>query len=762
MKKLLSLLLMFIPAPRYSGQARSANPARNSRSAAALLIVGLLSIAEGIWAQPPCQPEKGSDRPAVGLVLSGGGARGAAHIGVIRVLEELNIPIDCIAGTSMGSIVGGLYASGMTSDELEETVLNIDWNEALEDDPRRENLPFRRKLEDSSFLVKSSPGIGDSGELKLPSGLIQGQKLGLILKQLTLYAAEIDDFDALHIPFRSVATDIVTGHEVILSSGDLATAMRASMSVPAAFSAVEIDGKLLVDGGMANNLPVSVARGMGADVVIVVDISTPLFSRDEIKNILSISAQLTGFLTNANAERSRASLTEDDVLIVPDLGNISSSDFDRSAEAVPTGRIAAEQKENQLRRLSLTREAFISHVASRTPRREKLPIIEFVRINNRSRISDDTISSRLHIDIGHPLDIPSLERDIGNIYGSGLYENVSYKVIDDEGKSGLVITVTEKSWGPDYLQGGLALEGSLGNSNDFTLAAGYTETAINPLGGEWRTIVQIGSDRRFFTELYQPLDINTRWFINPIFEWEKRNINLFDNGNKFAEYEISQVGARLEAGRELGYWGEIRGGYQWSTGEANLEIGDPDLPRGEFDNGGVFLRLSLDTFDNAFFPRKGSSGEIEYFASRDGLGASSSYDQVQVFYLKAIPVGDRNSFILGGNFDTTLEDDAPPESLFSGGGFLRLSGLEENERAGQHFGLLRGIYLRRINDFNLLPTYFGTSLELGNVWDDTYDSTLASGSLFFGVDSFIGPIYVGYGYTEGGNHTGFFSIGSPF
>jgi NTE family protein len=417
-------------------------------------------LTNSALAEQPCRPEAGADRPAIGLVLSGGGARGAAHVGVIRVLEEQKVPIDCITGTSMGSIIGGLYASGMTTDELEQTLRTLDWDDALQDDPKREHRPFRRKREDDEFLLQASPGISDRGEIKLPSGFIQGQKLGLVLKQLTLPVAEVDDFDRLSIPFRAVATDIVTGHEVVLGSGDLATAMRASMSVPGAFSAVEIDGKLLVDGGMANNIPVSVAREMGADIVIAVDISTPLATRDEIKNVLSITAQLTGFLTNANAEVSRASLTDDDILIVPDLGDITSADFDRSGEAIPTGRVAAEGKVPQLRRLSLSEEQFTTHVAARKPQPAQPSIIDFVRLDNRSRISDDAISARLHIETGKPLDVPSLERDLNNIYGSDLYESVSYDIVEEDGKTGVVVTAVEKSWGPNYLQGGLALEGN--------------------------------------------------------------------------------------------------------------------------------------------------------------------------------------------------------------------------------------------------------------------------------------------------------------
>ena len=731
-----------------------------------LLVALPFVLANTALAEQPCRPEAGAERPAIGLVLSGGGARGAAHVGVIRVLEELNIPIDCITGTSMGSIIGGLYASGMTSDELEQTLLTLDWDDALQDNPPREDRPFRRKLEDEDFLVKAAPGISDKGELKLPSGLLQGQRLGLVIKQLTLPVAEINDFDQLSIPYRAVATDIVTGHEVVLGSGDLATAMRASMSVPGAFSAVEIDGKLLVDGGMANNIPVSVAREMGADIVIAVDISTPLATRDEIKNVLSITAQLSGFLTNANAEVSRASLTDNDILIVPDLGNITSADFDRADDAIPTGRVATEEKIPQLRRLAVTEEQYTAHVVARSKRIDEPPVIDFVRIDNRSRISDDVLNSRLRIKIGEPLDVPALEKDLNNIYGTDLYENVSYDIVEEDGKTGVVVTAVEKSWGPNYLQGGLALEGNFSGSNSFTIAASYTRTAMNRLGGEWRTIVQLGSERRLFTEWYQPLDINTRWFVNPKLEWRSQIINQFNSGDKIAEYDVSWFSASLEAGRGLGFWGELRGGVRWATGEADLEVGDPALPEGDFDQGEAFLRLSLDTLNNLYFPHTGARGSIEYTAGLDALGADEEYEQVLSTILGAFPLGERNSLVLLARFNTTLDDDAPIESLFRGGGFLQLSGFEENEITGQHLGLLEAIYLRRINDFNLLPTYLGASLEFGNTWNDTsditWDNTLAAGSLFLGVDSFLGPVYVGYGYTEGGNHAGFLFLGNPF
>jgi len=273
-------------------------------------------------------------RPKIGLALSGGGARGAAHLGVLRVLEENNVPIDYIAGTSMGAIVGGLYAAGMTTDEIEAALAAIDWDDIFHDLPPRTERSFRRKRDDDLYLTRAKPGFSD-GKLKLPRGLIQGQKIDVVFSRLALPVSTIEDFDDLMIPFRAVAADIATGEEVVIDSGNLGMAIRASMSIPAVFTPAEIYGRLLVDGGIVNNLPISIVRDMGADIVIAVDISTPLLSQAEIDSVLLITSQLTGLMTRGNVEEQIATLTEKDVFIVPDLGEVSTTDFKEFAKAIP-------------------------------------------------------------------------------------------------------------------------------------------------------------------------------------------------------------------------------------------------------------------------------------------------------------------------------------------------------------------------------------------------------------------------------------------
>jgi NTE family protein len=293
-----------------------------------------------------------SDRPRIGLALSGGGARGASHVGVLKVLERERIPIDYIVGTSMGSIVGGMYAAGMSPEEIEAELIAIDWDDVFEDRVDREIRSYRRKTDDRLWLVNRKLGFND-GKVEFPSGLVQGQKINQLLIALTLPVADIDDFDDLPIPFRAVATDIQTGEKVVLDSGNLPKAIRASMSIPAIMSAVPWGDRNLVDGGMASNLPIEAVREMGADIVIAVDISTPLSEEDVADSLLSVVEQLTGFLTRRNVEAEIATLGAEDILLVPDLGDIGSGDFDRIAEAIPTGAESAEAHLTELRRLSL-------------------------------------------------------------------------------------------------------------------------------------------------------------------------------------------------------------------------------------------------------------------------------------------------------------------------------------------------------------------------------------------------------------------------
>ena len=720
---------------------------------------------------PPAPVQAGEiARPRIGLVLSGGGARGAAHVGVIQVLESLRIPIDYIAGTSMGSIVGGLYASGMTVSEIEEIITSLDWRAALQDNIPRNSRSFRRKSEDRDYLINSKPGLSDDLEIKLPSGILQGQRVDLILKRLTLPVRGITDFDEFKIPFRAVATDIVTGRPVIIGSGDLATAMRASMSIPAVFSPVDIDGRLLVDGGVSNNMPVDVVRKMGADIVIAVDISTPLSQRDELKQAVSITQQLTKILTRRNTEEQIATLTRKDVLIIPDLGDIGSSSFDRADEAIPIGVTAALKMKTDLSTLSLSLKDDTAYPSSGqtglVTAKPAPPVIEFLRLDNRSRLNDRVFLDGLKIRTGDLLNIAELEENISQLYGLELFENISYEIVEENGQTGLVVHVRERSWGPNYVQAGITMSGSQEGDHFFNLGLSYSRTAINRLNGEWRSAIQLGASPGLFTEIYQPLDYRSHYFVNPRLLYSKKTLNMYDpDGNTLGEYDLTQYGGDVSLGRELGTWGECRMGIRRITGKAEIVKGMTNQPDYHFEKSEVYTRLSADTLDNIGFPRNGYSGFIEYIRSEKKLGADNSFDQLLFKADKAVSFGP-NTLIAGAKLFTTVDDDAPIQNRFDLGGLFNLSGYQKNELSGRHLALARLIYMRRINDLNLFPTYLGLSGELGNVWEEKsrmdFHDTIFAGSIFLGVDTFLGPVYLGYGASEKGHSSMYFNLGRLF
>ena len=701
-----------------------------------------------------------ADRPKIGLALSGGGARGAAHIGVLKVLEKYRIPIDYIAGTSMGSIVGGMYAAGMSPDELEEMISQIDWAAAFTDMIPRRDRSFRRKRDDDLYLVKHKPGVSGF-KLLFPPGLLDGQKIDLLLKRYTLPFVAIRDFDDLSIPFRAVASDLESGNPVVLERGDLALAMRASMSIPIAFSPREIAGRLLVDGGVSSNLPIDIVRSMGADVVIAVDISTPLQTRDELTSVLSVTNQITSILTRRNTDLQIASLGNEDIFILPDLGDITTASFDRAAEAIPAGIAAAEAVIGKLEKLSVSEQEYRKHIAGRARRNPQL-IIDDVKIINQSRISNDVVSTRLGVETGKPLDTDRLERDLDHIFGLELFESAYYDVVEEADSTVLTVSLRERSWGPNYLQFGIAIYEDFEGPN-FNLSAAYTRTAINRLNGEWRTALQIGQEPSIHTEFYQPLDNRLRYFVHPHATIGERADNVFDaTGNKISELNILRYGTGLDIGRELGTWGEIRAGILREGGEITGQVSDADLPDIYFDTGEMFLQFFVDELDDVNYPSSGGSFRIRLTTARESLGSDLEYEQGTAEGSYALSIGRYTGFFRG-YISTTLEGDSPYQNLFRLGGFTRLSGLEQNELRGQHAALLSGIFFRRIGDFSLLSLYAGLSLEYGNVYQDAdhieYDSGIAAGSLFLGLDTLIGPIYIAYGITEGDRQNYYLFLG---
>jgi len=699
-------------------------------------------------------------RPKIGLALSGGGARGAAHIGVLKVLEEHRVPIDYVVGTSMGSIVGGLYATGLSAAELDTLLTNIDWAEAFNDWIPREDRSFRRKRDDDLYLVKNKPGLKGHA-LAFPLGILDGEKIELILKRCSLPVVGIRDFDRLGIPFRAVATDVATGETIVLDHGDLALAMRASMSLPVVFAPREIDGRLLIDGGVSCNLPIDVLRRMGADIIIAVDIGSPLAKRDELTSVIAVTDQFTTIMTRRNADEQIATLTDRDIFIRPDLGDITTASFARAREAIPSGAEAAERVADKLDALSVSAEEYERYARGRRPPRAR-PVIDAVRIVNRSRIGDGVIAARLHVVTGTPLDVDRLESDIEQIYGLELFESVTYDVVNEPNCTVLVVTARERSWGPNYLQFGAAVFDDFEGPN-FNLSAAYTRTAINRWNGEWRTGFQVGQEPGIFTDFHQPIGRALHGFVAARASFREWSRSVFDgDGRKLSELGMTRYGVELAAGRELGTWGEIRGGVSRDAGTIKVQVGDPSKPNANFDTGESFAQLYIDRLDDVNFPRSGAALRTRGTAGLTELGSANDYEQLSADGSIAKSIG-RTTGRIRAYVAATRDGDAPVQSVFSLGGFTRLSGFQQDELAGQNAALVSALLYRRMWEAGPFAVYAGLSAEYGNVYrsrsEMTLESGVAAGSVFLGVETIMGPLYIAYGRAERGRENFYLFLG---
>ncbi|HTJ16033.1 MAG TPA: patatin-like phospholipase family protein [Steroidobacteraceae bacterium] len=720
-----------------------------------LLLAQALHAAEG-------------ERPRVGLVLSGGGARGAAHVGVLKVLDEMHVPVDAIAGTSMGAVVGGLYASGMSGAEIETLIRSVNWQDAFRDRPPREELGFRRKQDERNFLVRFALGVKDTGFV-LPPGLVQGQKLEQVLRNAALPVAEIQRFDRLPIPFRAIATDLETGQPVVMDSGDLVTAMRASMSAPGVFSPAQRDGRMLVDGGLVDNLPIDTARAMGVDVLIVVDVSFPLYQRAELTSPLEVTNQAFAILIRSRTLEEREKLRPTDIVLDPALGRFTSADFSRVPEALRAGEESARGSAATLAKLSLSDADYRDYLAKRSTRSTELPLIEFVRADSASAQYDPLIQETMKDLVGRQLDKELVRSKLSSLYALDRFETIDYSLVDDDaGRAGLQLDLRRKSWGPNYVRMGLNLEDDFEGNSRYNAAVRFIATELNALGGEWLTDIQIGENPKFFTEFYQPLSLASRYFIAPQFDFEERSVFELRNNDRVAEYRVREVSGGVDFGREISNWGEIRFGVHRGTGHRRVLIGDPSLPATEFDRGGYFTRFSYDKLDSIFFPRHGQQFDIEWSAQRENIGADSDFDIVRTSWLIARSF-DRHTFIFWTDEGTTVDALATPENSFTLGGFLNLSGLTPGFLSGPHYAIGRLIYYRRVGRGGSgvldLPAYAGVSVEAGNTWldrKDMFSDMRLNGSVWFGLDTPLGPVYLAVGADEGGDKAFYLFLGRTF
>lgn len=708
-------------------------------------------------------------RPRIGLVLSGGGARGAAHIGVLKMLDALHVPIDAIAGTSMGAVVGGLYASGMSGTQIEQAMASVDWQSAFRDRPPRTELGFRRKEEDREYLVNLPLGL-QGKRLIIPEGLVQGQKLNETLRRLTLPVALVPDFDHLPTRFRAVATNLETGDAVVIGDGDLTTAMRASMSVPGVFAPVEYRNQLLVDGGLAENLPIDVARTMGVDILIVVDAGFPLQPRKYLDSIPSITNQMLAILLGRDAGRQMQTLGPDDIVISPNLGDFSSYDFVETLKIVNAGQDAAKALATRLTRYALPDADYARYMQARSAARAGLPPLQFVRADPESTRYQGVIQDIFGQNVGSTLDPDALKSEVETLYGRGDLERLDYRLVQDqEGRDGLEFTAQRNSWGPNYLRFGLSLQDDFKGNTIFNAAARLDFTELNSLGAESRWNMQVGSAPLFGTELYLPLDNIARYFIAPHLQVEEHELPQDEGGRQVGEFRISSFDEGIDFGRELGSWGEVRLGVLDSRGNSHVYLGDFKVPASSFNLPEYFLRFGYDTLDTANFPHSGQSLTSELSYEGNGGGEQGS-NQFTIDYRAAHSWAKNTVGLWLSSGSTIGGSQTNVRTFFPLGGFLNLSGVPTQSIAGPQYAIGRLIYLRKVGNGGEgildVPAYVGVSLEDGNTWSSrsqiSFASTHKDASVFFGADTYIGPAYFAVGYDESGSITLYVFLGRAF
>ncbi len=723
-------------------------------------------------AQPAAAPTATqSSRPKIALVLSGGGARGAAHVGVIKVLEELGVPIDFIAGTSMGALIGASYASGTSIKELEDRLAAADWDNLFTDTSPRADRSFLRKEEDQARLLKLEVGVKRDG-LTLPAGAISGQKLDTLFTQITRHSPSAVAFDKLPIPFRAIATDAETGRMVVFSEGRLPDVMRASMAVPGAIAPYQIGERIYLDGGLTRNLPVDVARKMGADIVIAVSLGTPLLKRSELQSFVGVSLQTINILTEQNVGTSIESLKATDVLILPPLETIGASAFNSVVDAIAIGAASTRALTAKLQLLALSHDGFVAHRGAQlaragTPNAIATRIDE-VRVLGLQRASSEEVKRSMGVKAGDIATEATLNEGLSRVFGSGYFERVNYSLLTEGQRRILAVNAREKQWGPNYLRFGLSLAADTVGEGRFNLLVRHQQTQFNRFGAEWRNEVQIGREQRLASRLFQPFGLGSIANVAVGVEFSRRPIDIYDNARRVAQYDASSRSITTDLGVDISRNAIARIGLVRGTDNATVNIGSITLPSVNVRQGGANLRAVYDELDDASFPRQGRTATFDYYASFKSFSASRDYRKLDLNLTDHYSFGI-HTIALAGRFARGWGDPLPVFDQFSLGGFQQLSGYRPSELLGDGVALARLSYYRR---WSAAPAafgrnvYLGISSELGRVAPAGSTTlgdapTRSSLSLFAGFDTLLGPLYLGYGRARDRPAIFYFFLGQP-
>ncbi len=706
------------------------------------------------------------ERPKIGLVLGGGGALGLAHIGVLKELEELQIPIDYIAGTSMGSVVAGMYASGMSPSEIERQFINMDWWEVLKDKSSYQFINYRKKRDDTRFMGMEF-GLKNWKILFSP-GVAHGQKLNNVLETFTINSTSITDFDLLNIPYRAVVTDLRSGKSVALKSGNLAQAMRASMAVPGAFTPVRMNGSVFVDGGILNNIPVEVVKEMGADIIIAVDVGSTAARKSAESDFHSLADVLGRTYTLMQRPNQEKQLALADLIIAPDLPNFSASQFYRTKEIIPKGQKAAKQMTPQLSLYSVDSKTFQIYLKKQRQKYTKEINITQVKITGNKAVSEIVIRNRIKTQKG-PLNLNTVRNDLSRIYGLGDFQTVTHNLTPNREGYELEYNTIEKFWGPTYLHFGTKVEVTTDAAALWSLLLNYTHTQLNPLGGEIQIDLEGGGHKRYIKgEWYQPISWGKHVFIASSLIYSGEDIDYYVGNTDIADIKQHLAYGAFDTGISFFEYGEIRigllGGHAKADGHSGIivlnEISDTIVA--------ATTQLRIDQLDDAIFPTKGYQINIDgRFASKN-MGSSETFSSLEAQLLVPFSLGPHTLIpkLIGGS---SLGTDLPFYAEFDIGGLDSFAGYASDQLRGNYYGVGSLSYRYELGK---LPPTFGNGLfamvrgDIGNTWDT--GSHIRINNLNYGIlvglgaDTLVGICQIAVGKAESIHPRFYFSIGNTF
>ncbi|MEH6549962.1 MAG: patatin-like phospholipase family protein [Pseudomonadales bacterium] len=705
-------------------------------------------------------------RPKIGLVLAGGGAKGGAHVGVLKVLEELHVPIDCIAGTSMGALVGAGYASGIPAEELEGFVTGIDWKSVVGGLGKRKLEPIEQKQAGVTYSNNLELGL-QNGRLMIPGGIVKTGAIEDLLRSYVARSRMQPNFDRLPIPFRAVATDMVTGNMVVLKQGDLATAMRASMAIPGAFSPVTTGDYVLADGGMVRNIPVDVARELCADRVIVVNLIEPAVKAEQLQSALQLMSRSMDVMIQANEQIQLQSLTAEDIRIDVYMGDIGTSAFERIPETIPLGEAAARKLADQLSALAVPSVQYAAWRNKVTSGQDIEARLAGVRFEGLERVNPEFLAQRAQVSAGDVVDTEQISAEAQRMSALQEFESVEYRLEGDPEQPTLVWMPHEKRWGPDYLKFDLGAYSSGRGDLAFTLYAKHTRTWLNSLGAQWRNEVQLGYEALFSTSLYQPLDISQKFFVEPKVRYSRTREDVFIDGNRVAIYQFGNLGGGLDLGVNMGSQAQARMGYMYNRRKINRNTGTPQMPEDTYIDAGISLSATFDSRDTPFNATKGMAFAFEFQQSDEALGADRDWQRAEFGLGAAVPVLKKDVVWLTLAGGSNLGSDLPLDHYFKIGGPGSFPGYQLGEIRSKEYWSAAGSYLWRVKEIQPIrgqALYAGVRLQAGKLYerlDLVEDDLIYGGSVYLTGRTAVGPLTIGLGLTSTDTYSIWFAVGRP-